>query len=160
MKINAFLFSAHGAKYLRALLQYHIVQNQTLFSDVFYTPDGHIRGLGTRGSTHLDLPTLLGHKGKPALAVDVVRFGAVSSIKLNGVNRVAFADALARDGVVHIVDHVLVPPCKGTGPVDVDVDMVDTDESDLTVDDLKDRLSEWVVAPDASDKIPIHDGEL
>ena len=107
----------------------------------------------------MDLPTLLGHKGKPALAVDVVRFGAVSSIKLNGVNRVAFADALARDGVVHIVDHVLVPPCKGTGHVDVDVDMVYTDESELTVDDLKDRLSEWV-APDASDKIPIHDGEL
>ena len=94
------------------------------------------------------------------MAVDVARFGAITSIKLNGFHRVAFADALARDGVVHIVDHVLVPPCKGTGPVDVDVDMVDTDESDLTVDDLKDRLSEWVVAPDASDKIPIHDGEL
>lgn len=34
--INAFLFSPHGQKYLRALLQYHIVVNQTLYSDAFY----------------------------------------------------------------------------------------------------------------------------
>lgn len=108
-----------------------------------------------RGFTHLDLPTLLGEQGRPALAVDVARFGAITSIKLNGFHRVAFADALARDGVVHIVDHVLVPPRKSTGHV-VDVD---TDEFDLTVDDLKDRLSDWV-AQDASDKIPDHDGEL
>lgn len=150
MKANAFLFSAHGTKYLRALLQYHIVQNRTLFSDVFYTFDGHVRDLGRTGFTHLDLPTLLGHhsdKEPATVAVDVARFGAVTSIKLNNAWRVAFMDALARDGVVHILDHVLIPPpppskdtSAGVGGFDVDVDV-----SDLTVEDLKARLGPWVV---------------
>lgn len=89
-------------KYLRALLQYHIVENQTLYSDTFYTADGQVRDLGTRGFTHLDLPTLLkvecgdghGHGDKkkkgPSLAVNVARFGAFGSIKLNGFRRVAW----------------------------------------------------------------------
>lgn len=37
-RINAFLFSSHGQKYLKALLQYHIVANQTLYSDAYYGP--------------------------------------------------------------------------------------------------------------------------
>lgn len=35
---NAFLFSSSGEKYLEALLEYHIVANQTLFTNVYYTP--------------------------------------------------------------------------------------------------------------------------
>lgn len=35
-RINAFLFSSYGQKYLKALLLYHIVPNQTLYSDAFY----------------------------------------------------------------------------------------------------------------------------
>lgn len=33
---NAFLFSSHGLKYLKGLLLYHVVANQTLYSDAFY----------------------------------------------------------------------------------------------------------------------------
>ncbi|BCR86582.1 fasciclin domain-containing protein [Aspergillus chevalieri] len=155
LHINAFLFSHHGTKYLRALLQYHIVQNRTLYSDVFYAPDGQVRELGTKGYTHLDLPTLLGENGRPGLAVDVSRFGAYTSIKLNGSRKVAFADALARDGVVHILDHVLVPPCKHKGHVAGE----DEGENELTVEDLKDRLSDWVV-DDVPNDVWDHDGEL
>jgi uncharacterized surface protein with fasciclin (FAS1) repeats len=36
-KINAFLFSSYGQKYLAALLKYHVVANSTLYSDAFYT---------------------------------------------------------------------------------------------------------------------------
>ena len=36
-KINAFLFSEYGRKYLAALLSYHVVPNQTLYSDAFYS---------------------------------------------------------------------------------------------------------------------------
>jgi len=122
---------------------------------VFYTPDGQVRELGTKGYTHLDLPTLLGEKGRPGLAVDVSRFGAYTSIKLNGSRRVAFADALARDGVVHILDHVLVPPCKHKGHVANE----DEGEDELTVEDLKDRLSDWVV-DDVPNGVWGHDGEL
>lgn len=38
-KITAFLFSSYGTKYLKALLQYHIVANQTLYSDAYYAAD-------------------------------------------------------------------------------------------------------------------------
>ena len=38
-RINAFLFSSYGLKYLKALLQYHVVANQTLYSDAFYKAD-------------------------------------------------------------------------------------------------------------------------
>ena len=38
-KINGFLFSSFGEKYLKALLKYHIVANQTLYSDAFYKGD-------------------------------------------------------------------------------------------------------------------------
>ena len=38
-RINAFLFSSYGQKYLKALLKYHIVANQTLYSDAYYKAD-------------------------------------------------------------------------------------------------------------------------
>lgn len=39
-RINGFLFSQYGQKYLKALLKYHVVANQTLYSDAYYTHDG------------------------------------------------------------------------------------------------------------------------
>lgn len=38
-KINAFLFSSYGLKYLKALLEYHVVANQTLYSDAYYAAE-------------------------------------------------------------------------------------------------------------------------
>ena len=35
-RVNAFLFSQYGQKYLKALLKYHIVADQTLYSDAYY----------------------------------------------------------------------------------------------------------------------------
>ncbi|KAF9890372.1 hypothetical protein FE257_006040 [Aspergillus nanangensis] len=137
-KINAFLFSPCGHKYLRALLQYHIVPNRTLYSDVFYTEDGQIKPFGVKGFTHLDLPTLLADR---SLAVDVARYGPYASLKINGYHRVAFEDALARDGNVHIVDHVLIPP-RRVG--DDSAPDWTGEEDEITVEDLKARLGDWV----------------
>jgi len=40
-RINAFLFSAYGQKYLKALLTYHVVrEGHTLYSDAYYAPGG------------------------------------------------------------------------------------------------------------------------
>lgn len=39
-RINAFLFSRYGQKYLKALLKYHVVANQTLYSDAYYDKSG------------------------------------------------------------------------------------------------------------------------
>lgn len=38
-KINGFLFSGHGQKYLKAILEYHVVANHTLYSDAYYTAE-------------------------------------------------------------------------------------------------------------------------
>ena len=38
-RINGFLFSRYGQKYLKALLKYHVVANQTLYSDAYYKAD-------------------------------------------------------------------------------------------------------------------------
>jgi uncharacterized surface protein with fasciclin (FAS1) repeats len=38
-RANAFLFSSYGLKYLKSLLLYHVVVNQTLYSDAYYKAD-------------------------------------------------------------------------------------------------------------------------
>ena len=55
-KINAFLFSKYGRKYLKALLAYHVVANQTLYSDAFYKADesSEVNGI-PKGYFHVSL---------------------------------------------------------------------------------------------------------
>ncbi|KAL4871204.1 hypothetical protein BDV12DRAFT_164389 [Aspergillus spectabilis] len=139
LKINAFLFSPPGLKYLRALLKYHIVPNTTLYSDTIYTRDGKIKPFSDKvekkGLTHLDLPTLLGDR---KISVDVAHFGPYVGFKVNGWQRVAFADALSRDGVIHVLGHVLLPPRK-VGSSDEG-----EEEGEMTVEGLVERLGPWV----------------
>lgn len=47
-KIEGFLFSKYGLKYLAALLKYHVVANQTLYSDAYYASkdtDAEVSGI-------------------------------------------------------------------------------------------------------------------
>lgn len=114
-KINAFLFSKYGEKYLKALLQYHVVANQTLYSDAFYKQkDAHLKIRNEideesvpKGRFHVDLPTLLKDK---SLSIDVGRFGSFITIKINGFSSVAVQDGIAKDGVLHVVSSILIPP--------------------------------------------------
>ncbi|KAL2820666.1 Fasciclin domain-containing protein [Aspergillus granulosus] len=137
LKINAFLFSPPGLKYLRGLLKYHMVPDHTLYSDVLYTGSGEVKPFGVRGATHLDLPTLLGDR---KIAVDVAHLGPYVSFKVNGWQKVAFADALAKDGVIHALDHVLIPPRRTGG-----------EEGELTVEELVERLEPWVEKDDVEE---------
>ncbi|KAK4229913.1 Fasciclin domain-containing protein [Podospora fimiseda] len=109
---NAFLFSERGKKYLKALLKYHVVLGETLYSDAFYKPkkddDEKEQNVET-GYWHVDLPSLLDDK---AIAVDVKSWKGFVTITLNGFNKVAFKDGLASDGSVHIINKVLIPPHK------------------------------------------------
>lgn len=135
-KINAFLFSSYGEKYLKALLKYHVVANQTLYSDAFYGPkgEGEIGDSSIpKGRFHAELPTLL--KGK-SLSIDVARFGGLISMKINGFGRVAVQDGLVKDGVVHIIHSILIPPKTPGGAAYVG--------GELDVEDLKERLGEFV----------------
>jgi uncharacterized surface protein with fasciclin (FAS1) repeats len=135
-KINAFLFSKYGHKYLKALLEYHVVANQTLYSDAYYKPHDmteytneiDMSGI-PKGYFHVDLPTLLKEK---FLSIDVARYGGLISMKINGFSSVAVQDGIARDGVVHVVSSVLIPP-KTPG------DAAWAGE-EMTVEEFKDRF--------------------
>ncbi|KAK7754640.1 hypothetical protein SLS62_003424 [Diatrype stigma] len=122
---NAFLFNTEkGLHYLKALLLYHIVANETLYSDQYYgkpnssssssggETEESSRGWGRDGHHHVDLPSLLG--GKP-LSIDIARFHRIISIRVNGRTKVSIQDALASDGVVHVVDSVIIPPHRHRG---------------------------------------------
>lgn len=139
-KINAFLFSKYGEKYLKALLKYHVVANETLYSDAFYKAKEARELVGDvsaeaipKGRFHVDLPTLLDGK---SLSIDIARFGGFIAIKINGFGSVTVQDGLASDGVIHVVSNVLIPP-KTTGGVAYQGE-------ELTVEELKERLEAHV----------------
>jgi uncharacterized surface protein with fasciclin (FAS1) repeats len=112
-RINAFLFGPRGKNFLKALLEYHLVADATLYSDFFYP------ALNASASTdevdadthrfhHFKLTSVL---GKP-IFVDVRSVGRHTSITVNKFTRVSIADAIAKDGVVQVVSSVLLPPRK------------------------------------------------
>lgn len=140
-RINAFLFSPAGLKYLEALLKYHVVFGQTLYSDHIYPEpkedDDEAAAAGVpKGRLHYDLPTLL--EGK-SLAIDIARWGRLIEIKINAFFRVAVSDGVAKDGVVHVVSNVLIPPKTSASG-----ELLHYDGGDLTEEDLMERLEPHV----------------
>ncbi|KAI5861087.1 FAS1 domain-containing protein [Durotheca rogersii] len=152
---NAFLFNTEkGLTYLKALLQYHIVVNETLYTDKFYGKkkgeedggegddddyyeDGEKkRGEGAR-HYHLDLPTLL---GDAHLAVDVTRWYGFVRVLINGRVHIALEDGLARDGVIQAVDDILIPPRQHGRPASWDLDL----DGGIPVGELVARLDPYL----------------
>lgn len=149
---NAFLFNTQrGLGYLKALLKYHIVPNEVVYSDAYYSTrdDGDDDGGSDakkvytapggdvgRGHYHLDVPTLLDDK---SIAIDVSRFGGLIHIKLNGYIPLAVQDGIAKNGVVHLPARVLIPPHKhgreGAEKVS---------DGEISVEELIERLADYV----------------
>lgn len=124
---------------MKALLQYHVVANETLYSDAFYN---HASGVAAtelsdqsipKGRFHVDLPTAL--EGK-SLSVDVARWGGFITIRINGFNSIAVQDGIARDGVIHVLSSVLIPPKTPGGAF--------VENEDLSVEEFKERLLPFV----------------
>ena len=144
--INAFLFSPRGEKYLKALLEYHVVPERTLYSDAYYGPEEDEdtnrphRG-PKKGQYHFDFPTLLKDR---SLSIDVGRYGRLIEIRINGFARVAVSDGVAKDGVIQDVSSVLIPPKGSEGH-----DEALIADGELTVEELIARL-EPHVANDAN----------
>jgi uncharacterized surface protein with fasciclin (FAS1) repeats len=142
-RINAFLFSPYGAKYLKALLEYHVVANQTLYSNAYYGPAAaSVKGADSVEADavpylHFDLSTLLEDK---SLAVDVARYGPFISIKINGFVRVVVQDGLAKDGVIQVVSNVLIPPRKVPG-----AEAQFWNGEEMSVEEFVERLDPYVV---------------
>lgn len=134
---NAFLFNTEkGLGYLKALLKYHIVVNETLYSDAYYGKDDKDDkdNFDSESSQyHVDLPTLLEEKN---LSIDIARWGGFISYKINGFTRVSIQDGVAKDGVIQVVDSVLIPPHEHHS------DYVDGQE--IGVEELIDRLEPFL----------------
>lgn len=140
-KINAFLFSQYGLKYLKALLEYHVVPDNTLYSDAYYKAESSEQDV-PKGLYHVDLPTLLKDR---SLAVDIARYGGYISIKVNAFARVTVQDGIAEDGVIHVVSDVIVPP-KKLGSLAEEVEYYNGE--DMSVEELKERLAPLVAKGD------------
>jgi len=124
-KVNAFLFSKYGEKHLKALLEYHIVVNNTMYSDAYSFEDKDDAEMDGEpwiddGGFHVQLPTLL--KGR-TLRVDTRRWGRLMTVLINGLNRVQVLDGIAKDGVIQVLSNVLIPPVKANGKEWVDKEM-------------------------------------
>ena len=133
-RVNAFLFSSYGQKYLKALLKYHIVVNQTLYTDAFYDNSkkhDDEKTTGRPGNYHYDLPTALDDK---YLAIDVARYGPFVEIRINAFSRVTVHDGAASDGVIQVVSDVLIPPKNTNG------EQVMWQGEELSVEEFKERL--------------------
>ncbi|KAH6628441.1 fasciclin domain protein [Chaetomium tenue] len=141
-KVNAFLFSEVGKGYLRALVKYHVVLNETVYSDAYYRGGEKEKGEGEEdgegvggGYWHVDLPSLL--HGKP-ISVDIKTWKGFVSIVVNGFVRVVVRDGVADDGVIQVIGRVLIPPHKhhdGHGGVE---------KEDMSVEELKERLEPYL----------------
>lgn len=83
----------------------------------------------------IDLATTLKDK---SLSVDVGRYGRFISIKINGFSTVTVEDGVAADGVIQVVDSVLIPPKA------IDRALQPWEGEELTVDDLKERLGPFM----------------
>ncbi|KAK2048437.1 beta-Ig-H3/fasciclin [Colletotrichum somersetense] len=125
---RGFLFSRAGKAYLTALVRYHVAE------EVLYTDDreeGHRR----------QVRTLLGGAD---VSVDFGRRDdGARTTRVNGAAAVSVGDVPARDGVVHVVDGVLLPPARGAP---------DGDRSGagsrISVQGLKRRLGRYVEGGD------------
>lgn len=133
-KANAFLFSKYGEKYLKALMKYHLVSNQTLYSDAFFGPPEDDSQTTGAPYSHVDLPTALG----APLAVDIFRHGFFIFIKVNGFTRVYIHDGVVSDGVIQVVNNVLIPPKKvGHG-------LVQWEGEEMSEEELKERFDPYL----------------
>jgi uncharacterized surface protein with fasciclin (FAS1) repeats len=130
---NAFLFNTEkGLGYLKALLKYHVVLNETLYSDAYYGKEGVD---AESAHYHIDLPTLLGDK---SLSIDVARWAGFITVKINGYTRVAIKDVVAKEGAIHVLDSVLIPPHKHHGHGAY------LDGEEIEVEELVERLEPYL----------------
>ena len=93
-------------------------------------------------SYQVDLPTLLKDR---SLSIDVARYGRIISIKINGFSSVSIPNGIAKDGVIHVVSDVLIPPKQIAGGLQ------HWQGEDLSEEELKEFLEPYVKDDDYSE---------
>ncbi|KAI1259843.1 FAS1 domain-containing protein [Xylariaceae sp. FL1019] len=140
---NAFLFNTEkGLHFLKALLKYHIVVNETLYSDAYYgLKTDSVEELHDRpkqkGHFHVDLPTLLDDR---SLSIDIARWYGFINVRINGYTNVAIEDGVAYDGVVQVLNSVLIPPRDGKKGTE----WTEEEDGSISVEELIERLAPFV----------------
>lgn len=99
---------------------------------------------------HIDLPTALENH---ALPVDIFRRGPFVNLRVNGFVPVIIQDGLAKDGVIHVVPRVLIPP-KKPGAASEEVE-----EGQMSVQELVERLEPFVKKSSEEEQNVIEDGK-
>lgn len=74
------------------------------------------------------------------MSIDVGRYGPIITIKINAFATVTISDGIAEDGVIHVIDNVLIPPKH------LDGQSQQWQGEELSEDDLKARLEPFVEA--------------
>lgn len=142
-RANAFLFNTEtGLGYLKALLKYHIVANATLYTDAFYDETDAAQGSAPLPTSmekreHFDLVTLLHDLH---VSVDILEWASLKFVTVNGFAGLQVRDAVAKNGVIHVLDRVLIPPHKHKKDVAQDSIW----DGVIDVDELKERLEDYV----------------
>lgn len=145
-KANAFLFNTEtGLRYLSAILKYHVAPNATLYSDTIYDKRGDQSeavelDVDAKEAKHFDLATLLDNAH---LGVDIGKSWGFLTVRINGFTNVAIQDAVAKNGVIHVVSKVLLPPHKHHDHGHK-AEEEDDDNEDISVEELKARLADYV----------------
>ena len=88
-----------------------------------------------KGFFHVDLPTSLKDR---SLSIDVARYGRLIIIKINGFSTVVVEDGIVADGVIQVVNNVLIPP-KSVGGVETK-----WQGEELSVEEFKKRFESYV----------------
>ena len=70
--------------------------------------------------------------------MDIARFGGFISIKINGFSTVSIEDGIAKDGVIHVLSNVLIPPKQFFGAAQL------WRGEELTEEELMERLDPYV----------------
>ncbi|GJC84579.1 aurofusarin biosynthesis cluster protein S [Colletotrichum liriopes] len=127
-----FLFSEAGVAHLKALVRYHVAE------DVVYADADRGSAEGEGGEQRREVQTLLGG----TISVGVGRWKGSRLVRVNGV-AVSVRDVPARDGVMHVVDEVLLPPATETGDM-----MANEGRGRTSVQELKRQLGRFMKGGD------------
>ncbi|GKZ99403.1 hypothetical protein AnigIFM60653_003616 [Aspergillus niger] len=158
----AFLFSPEGSTYLSAIIKYHFVVGETLYSDTLYTKHGDIVPLPSRDVSHLELGSLLhGVRSHPSydgsdegkaetLFIDAKRHGAYPFLRVNGYQSIKTMDLLSVEGNMHVLnERVLVPPKRVGDGEKYAVDAREREDGYLMgVEEVRERLGGFLVGDD------------
>ncbi|KAF4975329.1 hypothetical protein FZEAL_7862 [Fusarium zealandicum] len=121
-KVSKFLFSHGGKPYLRALLEYHVVANRTLYSDNYWPHGGaelvNFDNSETPNFHKFNLPTMhpnltLGVESQKVhnkWRLNVLSGGSVEDPKQHDTIHVSVHDIITMDGVIHLIDSLILPP--------------------------------------------------